>query len=452
MTTLNDFSKTDLVDDVLASYYNMLLGSIFRGDFNNSVTMSGTLTLTDADTPIQRLNCNGANRDVRVPSGASGNHPFFVINSSAGAYTLTVKSNDGATTHRAVVQGEAVLMMPDGGGTYKAIPLDIASTINQAASKSTPADADKFGFWDSVALAFKSLTWANLKANLNAVPTPEGTLINGYVSRTVASNNITVAIKTLAGTDPSTTNPVYVRIGNTVRSITAALSVTKNAATNWCNSGSAELATQEVDYFVYLGYNAALAAVVIGFSRIPWGRVYGDFSTTSTNDAYCAISNITSAASSDLYAVVGRFNAKLTGSATYQWSIPATDITINRPVTKTRWLTYSPAYSAGGSMTYTGVTTNFSLYMIEENSMYVQLNAVGTTGGTASNILKGSVPFGAITNSGMTTGAALTGGVFGGAYIATGTPSLLNIVKYDFSNFALGSVGMNTLSKFQLGA
>jgi hypothetical protein len=37
------------------------------------------------------------------------------------------------------------------------------------------------------------------------------------------------------GSDPSVSNPVYIRIGDTVRSITSALSVTKNAGTNWFN-------------------------------------------------------------------------------------------------------------------------------------------------------------------------------------------------------------------------
>jgi len=81
-------------------------------------------------------------------------------------------------------------------------------------------------------------------------------MINGKIDVSVASSDLTVAIKTLSGNNPSTSEPVYVRIGDTVRSITSALSVTRNDGTNWFNSGSSELATFEVDYFVYLGYNA----------------------------------------------------------------------------------------------------------------------------------------------------------------------------------------------------
>ena len=47
---------------------------------------------------------------------------------------------------------------------------------------------------------------------------PQGFLINGKIVVTDAAG-ITVAIKTLAGTDPSATDPVYIRIGDTVRTI-----------------------------------------------------------------------------------------------------------------------------------------------------------------------------------------------------------------------------------------
>ena len=170
---------------------------------------------------------------------------------------------------------------------------------------------------------------------------PQGFLINGKISVSVASNNLTVAIKTLAGTDPSAADPVYVRIGDTVRTITGALSVTKNAGTNWCNAGSAELATKEIDYFVYLGYNAT-DGIVIGFSRFPGASCYSDFSATATNEKYCGISTITTAAATDYYELIGRFAATLGASATYLWTVPTfTAINlIQKPIYETRWLTW----------------------------------------------------------------------------------------------------------------
>ena len=152
----------------------------------------------------------------------------------------------------------------------------------------------------------------------------QGQLDSSYqyqIVPTVASNNLTVALKTLSGNDPSALDPVRIRIGNTIHSITSALSVTKNAGTNWSNAGSAELATKEIDYFVYLGYNAT-DGVVLGFSRIPYGALYSDFSATTTEDKYCAISTITNATASDVYTNIGRFAATLSAGAGYTWSVP----------------------------------------------------------------------------------------------------------------------------------
>lgn len=211
---------------------------------------------------------------------------------------------------------------------------------------------------------FSGVTTAE-KIKFNA---PQGFLINGQISRTVSSNNITVAIKGLDGNDPSASNPVYCRIGNTIRSITAALSVTKNAGTNWMSLGSTEHATQDIDVFVYLGYNAT-DGVVIGFSRVPYAQTYGDFSATTTNEKYAAISTITTAASTDTYELVGRVNVTLSASASYNWSVPATSVVINRPIFTTRWLSYTPTLT-----NFTG-TINVAKYQlsVQKCDMYLKI-------------------------------------------------------------------------------
>lgn len=216
-------------------------------------------------------------------------------------------------------------------------------------------------------------------------------MLNGKIVTSVTSNNLTVAIKTLAGADPSASDPVYVQIGNTVRSITSALSITVNAGTNWFNSGSTELATKEVDYFVYLGYNTT-NGVVLGFSRIPYARTYGDFNTTSTDELYAAISNITNATSADEYEVVGRFNAILSAGAGYTWSLPSPSIVISRPIFETRWLSWQPTYSGAVSMTFTSVTTTQAVYKINSDMVTVSIDVNGTTGGTASYAVQISAP------------------------------------------------------------
>lgn len=224
---------------------------------------------------------------------------------------------------------------------------------------------------------------------------PQGHLINGKIAVTDAAG-ITVAIKTLAGNDPSETDPVFVRIGDTVHMLTAALSVAKADGTNWCNAGSAELATQEVDYFVYLGYNAT-DGVVIGFSRFPGANSYDDFSATSTNEKYCAISTITTAAATDYYEVIGRFAATLSAGAGYTWSVPTYTAKnlIQRPIYETRFLLATMVLTGFSSALQTSIA-----YKISGRSITLFGVSPGYIGGTSNATgFTATLPF----SSGATT-------------------------------------------------
>lgn len=217
-------------------------------------------------------------------------------------------------------------------------------------------------------------------------------LINGKIVPSVNSNNLTVAIKTYGDTDPSTSNPVGIYIGGGLRWITSALSVTANAGTNWFNSGSAELATQAIDYFVYLGFNAT-DGVTIGFSRIPYVNIYSQFNTTNTNEKYARISTITNAAAGDNYVNIGRFAATLSTGAGFTWTVPTytADNLIQRPIYETRYLTFNTVTSSGGAMTYSSVTS-IKEYKIDKNIAYYNIRETGTTGGTASLELRFNLP------------------------------------------------------------
>jgi hypothetical protein len=221
---------------------------------------------------------------------------------------------------------------------------------------------------------------------------PQGFLINGKIVVTDAAG-ITVAIKGLDGNDPSATNPVYCRIGDTVRAITSALSVAKADGTNWFNAGSAELATKEIDYFVYLGYNAT-DGVVIGFSRIPYANSYDDFSATTTNEKYCAISTISNAAATDYYENIGRFAATLSAGAGYTWTVPTFTAKnlIQRPIYETRVADWQPVYTGSESLTYTSVDTRRAKYKIVGKNLNVWFYAVGTTGGTTNTEIRVTLP------------------------------------------------------------
>lgn len=100
--------------------------------------------------------------------------------------------------------------------------------------------------------------------------------------------------------------------------------------------------------------------------------------------------------------------------------------------------TYTPSYSASGSMTFGTVTTSIARYHIRQRFCRLQLEFFGTTGGTASNSIIASLP---ITEAqGMTAMAYVVDGSGASAQgyvsISGGNASFF---KPDASNFGLGA-------------
>lgn len=213
---------------------------------------------------------------------------------------------------------------------------------------------------------------------------PDGHMINGKLDVTVSSNNITVRILTRSGGVPSATDPVSVWINGTYRRITGACSTTKNAGTNWFGSGSAHLATVEVDYFAYLIWNTTPATDImdIGFARVPNGRIYSDFSGTTTNDKYLAYGNASAPNAADDCVVIGRFAATLSATASFNWSVPTYTgkNLIHQPIFHTRRLLWVP-----GMTGYSAAPTNTVYeYMIDQHHCHVWVREAtnGTSNGT----------------------------------------------------------------------
>ena len=298
---------------------------------------------------------------------------------------------------------------------------NISNAINTAPEKSVPSDADKTAILDSTtSFSLAWIKWADWKAAFTAyfsgiyasismgvtngdshnhnggdgaqisypslafLPGGRGFGGNYVITPSVASNNLTVAIKTLAGANPSAGDPVTIRIGNTVRNITSALSVTLNAGTNWHNSGSTVLAAQEVDYFVYIGHNET-DGVTLGVSRYPAGKKYGDFSATTTNEKHIALSTSTNATANDIYENIGRYAATLSAGAGYTWTVPTFigSNLIQRPIYETRLLTYN---FIGTNLTVGNGTTNYCVYKITDTRLYFQNKfTLGSTSAVAVN-------------------------------------------------------------------
>jgi len=200
------------------------------------------------------------------------------------------------------------------------------------------------------------------------------------IAPSVASNNLTVAIQHLDGSSPSANNPMAFKVGDTFRVVTSSLSVTKNAGTNWCNAGSAELAGQPIDWFVYVLYETgASAGLKVLFSRLSHARTMADFVNTSTDEKYPA-GNWTNFNSTDEVSLIGRFEAQLSAAASYNWSI-TTQVVINRPVYQSRLLTWAP-------LTQTPSVTGYSVnpgsalyrYQVLPEGMVRLMVAEGTNG------------------------------------------------------------------------
>lgn len=216
-------------------------------------------------------------------------------------------------------------------------------------------------------------------------------LINGFIRVTVASNNLTVAVSTspTSQVDPTASNPVYVWIDNTLRTITSALSTTNNAGTNWLNMGGAELATREVDLFVYISWNIVGNNPVIGVARIPFGRRFDSFVASGFDEkGVIRGGNLAGTANSDPYVNIGRFAATLSAGAGHTWSVPAfTNANlIQEPVYETRRLNFLTTFTAAGSGTLVGQ------YKIINSICHIWFTSASITIASANTNLTASMP------------------------------------------------------------
>jgi hypothetical protein len=250
----------------------------------------------------------------------------------------------------------------------------------------------------AVGISVTTITDANITDTRRSVfVAPTGArnqgLINGKIVPTVASNDLTVAIKTLSDTDPSATNPVGIWIGNNLRWITSSLSVTANAGSNWFNSGSAELATKEIDYFLYIGFKSSDSTLKLGWMRLPYARVKEDYnSATASNEKYAI--GVDQLGAGDNVVNIGRFAATLSAGAGHTWSVPTFDNAnlIQEPVYRTRNLTYSTQFITNGGGSFTP-SIRIQKYQIIENKVFIQWETnAHTVSGTVTTI-DFSLPF-----------------------------------------------------------
>ena len=284
----------------------------------------------------------------------------------------------------------------------------------------------------------------------------EGQLVNGVISVTVTSNDLNVAIKTAAGTDPSSSDPVGVKIGGTVRWITGALLITIVDGTNWFNSGSAELGTLLVPYFVYCVWDSNSSAVALTISRKSHYRVVASTMSTTTSENH--IYGYSGFTDGDNMVNVGYFEATLSLSGTsHLWTVPTfTSLNLKSvPSSDAQWRTWTPAWTATGtgSPTYGTVTVAFARYKVEPNKISFLLRASGTTGGTTVATILATLPFQSKTSAdasgaSVAVGYGSVGGVIGGTGITAGTPDKMSMFRYDLADMGIGAGRVVNISGF----
>lgn len=309
------------------------------------------------------------------------------------------------------------LMTDDPGGsplTQKITFSDHLKVIDGLTADTTPdVSADYVLVYDASASGPKKVLLKNLTANTYKI-TP-----------TVASNNLTVTITHADGSTPTSTRPLLFLINGQWRAATGALSLTKNAGTNWFNSGATAHATFAQNYFVYVGWRAASSAVVIGFARIPYARVFdgtgvAGFSTTTTAEKYGAFD--TAPAATDDVVNIGRFTATLSATASFNWSIPTftAENLIQYPIYESDFMTWAPSPTG-----FSAVPTA-TLYVYRFVGKDIQLRyREGTNGTSNATSFTATAPFTAlaVTNGNWN---AQTNGVDNGTVLTA--PSAISII------------------------
>ncbi len=115
-------SLTDDLQDNLATYQNEkktaidhLMSASAYASYVQTQSMTGNVTLTDSDFPIQSFSPTAA-RDLTMPTVASTNHAFYVMNRSV-TYDITVK-NAGTTTIGTVAAERTAVIISDGANGW----------------------------------------------------------------------------------------------------------------------------------------------------------------------------------------------------------------------------------------------------------------------------------------------------------------------------------------------
>lgn len=183
------------------------------------------------------------------------------------------------------------------------------------------------------------------------------------ITPSISWGNLTIAFKNYNWDNASANAPVKQQIWDTIRTLTSSLSVVANAATSYLNMWSSELATKEVDLFVYLQWNSTTNAINLLISRVPYASTMADFSNSNTLEKWAIW--IINYNSSNKVVCIWRFTAILSAWAWYTWSTPSWWFDVrNYPIYETDWLDWTSV-----TTWFSSVSVNWYRYKINWNKI-----------------------------------------------------------------------------------
>lgn len=303
-------------------------------------------------------------------------------------------------------------ILENGGGAFKAnMQINLSTGVTQAGTGLTAARMN------------------NIEGEVQALS--DALLYKLAVS--VAANDLIVTLQHQDGTNPTSTRPLWFRIGGTWRSVTTTTTITIVDGTNFFNAGSAELGTKLTGHFAYAVWDSNSSVVALSTSRIPYGRLVSDFSATTTNEKH--LFNYANFTTTDPVANIGYFEATLSLSGTsHLWTVPTfTNVNLkHEPTFETRDLDWTPVHDRVTTPYTNQPTVSNAHYQVVGTKLivYERHTQHATPGGSGNQRLTlpfTNFPAGVSQSCQALNPSAST--LFSGVWIASSNQ--MQIIKYD---------------------
>jgi len=196
-------------------------------------------------------------------------------------------------------------------------------------------------------------------------------------------------------------------------------------------TGGAEV-NVTVDNCFFNGSSAATTCQAMRFNNVQYVRIRGP---VTNNGSYTSVPIIVFSGSTsgwlDEYQYYPTYVSDSTsGGMTFFQNI------VNE------WTAWTPTYAAGGSMTFTSVTTTTARYKQNGKTLIFELNISGTTGGSAAALVTFTLPSGVTAkNSSYLVCFMNNNGTSTTGYARFNGTNTVGLYKVDTGNFTLGTTG-----------